>query len=233
MIRAPGTELDAITQAPRSHIGQTVRVAGAIEEILSPRAFVLEGDDWSSEQVMPVLTREPVLFAGLRPELQDEVIVRGTVRRLGKADLERVLGWTLEPGLAERVVGRPVVIANRISQVGEYASWSERDPERTGAGMLLILTYGDPAMLIGQPVHLRRVQVYRVTEDRLWVGPRRSKQVLVIPSKPAQLERIRPGMMIELSGTAKSLGDQELYIEASRIAAVQEGTTATVRTQDG
>ena len=120
VVRAPGAEPDDIG---RTLDGQTVRVAGDVEEVLSDAAFLLEGDDLVGERTIAVVARDPVMLAGIPIADRHEVVVTGIVRT-PIDNVERELGREL-PADVERAIGdRPVVVAREVRRRGTPSGWT-------------------------------------------------------------------------------------------------------------
>lgn len=115
---APGT----IVANPNAYIGQTVTVAGDVEEVFGPRVFTLDEETIAGNTDLLVLSPQ-------RPELNLEAIdnnwlndgvrVTGTVRRMVVADVERELGWDLDNELEVEYRDRPVIIAQSIARTAD------------------------------------------------------------------------------------------------------------------
>lgn len=165
--------MENIDEQPASFIGQRVTVSGEVDEIFSNRSFVIEDNsDVIFEDQVLVLTR-PVAFGGATLRDDDRVVVRGKVRLFAVKDLETELGWDLDQSVK---VGqwetKPVIVADSVSKVAEYARWTEvEEPEGVGVGLVSIyFVEQDPKTLIGQQVSLESVPVQAITEQGLWFG---------------------------------------------------------------
>jgi hypothetical protein len=116
----PGAAVSAgqIIENPSQFAGQTVTVTGAVEDLFGPRAFTLD----SGLNVGELL----VLGADPFPQVPDNATMRayvvddtatvtGTVRTLVTAEVERELGWNLEPQIVAKFERQPVLVAARAS----------------------------------------------------------------------------------------------------------------------
>lgn len=113
-----------VQDAAASYYGKRVRLAGTVDEILSDRAFELEGAAWAFGDDIVVLTKTPVQFAGSRLARDSELIVSGVVRR--SVD-EHEIGWGPTPELETKVEEHPVLIADSIRLInddGRDGRWS-------------------------------------------------------------------------------------------------------------
>ncbi|MBA3547239.1 MAG: hypothetical protein H0T76_12200 [Nannocystis sp.] len=124
--------IKAVKAAPESYHGKPLRLAGEVDEILSDRAFELEGTGWAFGDDIIVLTKTPAQFSGGPLVRDSEVIVSGTVRRYVKQEIERDLGWGFTPVLEVRVKDRPVIVADSIRLIDDHGRddrWSA-DPAK-------------------------------------------------------------------------------------------------------
>ena len=112
-----GVTARQVIENPGAYVGKTVTVSGDVEEIHGPRAFNM--DSGLSAGELLVIGREPfpqVTEAGNRAYvISDVATVTGTVRMLVAADVEREIGWDLEPQLEAEFNAKPVLIAQNIS----------------------------------------------------------------------------------------------------------------------
>ena len=106
-----------VIENPAAYVGKTVTVSGDVEEIHGPRAFNM--DSGASVGELLVVGREPfpnLPDAGSRGYLVNDVAtVTGVVRMLVVGDVEREIGWTLDPGVVTKFNSKPVLIAQSIS----------------------------------------------------------------------------------------------------------------------
>lgn len=109
-----GVTVISILENPANVYGKSVIVSGAVKDLRGPRAFTIGGDDWSSGKLL-ILAAEPLpTVKGRDGNTQlaagDLVQVSGPVRRLVVADIEREIGFDLEPALEKEFEGKPVVV---------------------------------------------------------------------------------------------------------------------------
>jgi hypothetical protein len=108
-----------VVERPERFIGRTVTLRGEVERAYSPRAFTLGGDDLLFDRELLVLGRSGA--AGHEAGSGDPVVetdavqVTGTLRQMALTDLEREVGWDLDPELEVTLAGAPtVLIADRV-----------------------------------------------------------------------------------------------------------------------
>jgi hypothetical protein len=89
-------------------------LVGEVDDVLDPRAFVLEdhGLLWAPE--IPVVARAPIAFAGKPIADGDNVQVIGMVYARITPELARELRTTLAPDRAAAIGDGPVVIARSV-----------------------------------------------------------------------------------------------------------------------
>jgi hypothetical protein len=106
-----------VIENPSAYVGKTVTVSGDVEEIWGPRAFNM--DSGISLGELLVVGREPfpqVGEAGNRAYVVSDVAtVTGVVRMLVAADVEREIGWDLDPRIEAEFNAKPVLIAQSIN----------------------------------------------------------------------------------------------------------------------
>lgn len=99
------------------YLGKKISVAGEIEDKEGPRSFVLESGGIFNDEILVVV---PNNARGLNPQqLQDDadIVVSGTVRAMTVMDVERELGWDLDPELEVEMEGtRNYLVADQISR---------------------------------------------------------------------------------------------------------------------
>lgn len=120
--------IDTVKDNADDFVGQRLRLSGAVGTVFSDRAFELESRDWLLKDKLTVLTRTRVRFDDEPLRAGEQIVVSGTVRRFARGPIERDLGWDLGGDAENRLRGRLVVIADRISRADTTASWSAHAP---------------------------------------------------------------------------------------------------------
>ena len=112
-----GITVRQVIENPNAYVGKTVTVSGDVEEIWNPRAFNM--DSGLSVGELLVVGREPfpnIPEAGNRAYVVNDVAtVTGVVRMLVTADIEREIGWDLDPRIEAEFNAKPVLVAQSIS----------------------------------------------------------------------------------------------------------------------
>ncbi len=183
---AGGATVDDITDEATPFLGRSVTVTGEVGRIGGPQLFTIEDDDPVGDEHLLVLSARPVteILADSKNPLadDDEVEVTGTVRRLAITEIERELGFDLEPEYEVEFRERPILVATSVRRVTGGSS-AQPDAAAEGApvtDVLLLVPVPGPRELVGRPVRLNRVPVQTVVSDKgFWVGPRRGQQVFV------------------------------------------------------
>ena len=112
---------DLVKDADR-YMGQEVTVVGEVDEVLSPQAFALDEDSMLEGGIDNDLLVFYPKSAELAPLddawLNDGVRVTGTVGRMTVTEIEREVGWDLDPKIEIEVEKKgPVLIAKRVERV--------------------------------------------------------------------------------------------------------------------
>lgn len=112
-----GVTARQVIENPAAYVGKTVTVSGQVEENRGPRAFVMDSGLTVGELL--VIGREAyphVPDGGNRAYVVNDVAtVTGVVRMLVAADVEREIGWDLDPQLEVTYNSKPVLIAQSIA----------------------------------------------------------------------------------------------------------------------
>jgi hypothetical protein len=127
-----------VIENPSNYVGKTVTVTGNVEELRGPRAFELESGVNLGELL--VLGKDPFPqvpdAGGNRAYLvNDTVTVTGTVRTMVAAEIERELGWDLDPQIEAEFERKPVLVAQSLSFKPRPATASPSPTITPGAPM--------------------------------------------------------------------------------------------------
>lgn len=233
------TTVDKVRESPSYFYGKQVRVAGKVEDIVTDRAFELEGAGWAFHDNIMVFTKTPVQMTGGLLGKGDEVIITGTVRPFVTAEVEREIGWDISQETEIKLKERPVIVADSIRRVSESGRWTaEGAGAQPIATVVALITSMDVSALAGQQVDLGRERVQAVSGKGLWVGPSAMSQVFVLPSTPPT--DIKAGDMVRIGGTLRTVpanAAEAWGLPSSMAGAVREGMifvdNATVRQAEG
>jgi hypothetical protein len=123
-----------IVGAPNSYFGKTVTVEADLEEVFGPRAFALDED----APLAGGIDRDLLVFSKRAEDLADiddqwlnnKVRVTGTVGRMSVAEIERELGWDLDPELELELEGAgAVLIASSVDRIQQGAGFGGEQPQ--------------------------------------------------------------------------------------------------------
>jgi osmotically-inducible protein OsmY len=111
-----------IADDPAKYEGRTVTVVSEVEEVLAPRAFKMDEDALAAGGIdndLIVLSAKAGSLGDMDDQwLNDKVRVTGKVHRGAIVDIERKIGWDLDPAIeVELEEERPVLIAESIERV--------------------------------------------------------------------------------------------------------------------
>ncbi len=116
-----GATISAIVDNASAYVGQTVTVTGEVEQVLGPRSFLIEDDDFLSDDTLPVVSASAFLSrAGQQIDAErllnsDEMVtVTGTVHIFNLAAFEERLGVDLDDEAFDAWAGKPAIIATAI-----------------------------------------------------------------------------------------------------------------------
>lgn len=109
---------NTIRRTPDAFVGKVVTISAAIEDVLSPAAFVVDQRRAAGPDTVVALGA-PVLV--LAPRLTSDVargsyfLIRGQVALFDAEAVRLALGvGALPPGLAERFAGQPIMVAASV-----------------------------------------------------------------------------------------------------------------------
>jgi hypothetical protein len=111
-----------ITGSLTNYAGRTVTVVADVEEVLGPRAFKLDEDNALAGGIdndMLVLSPKAGALANFDDQwLNNKVRVTGAVHRAVVIDIEREIGWDLDPDIeAELQEVKAVLVATAVEKV--------------------------------------------------------------------------------------------------------------------
>jgi hypothetical protein len=206
--------VEQVDEDPMRFYGKRVTLGGEVEKIYGARAFELQGENiWWDEQIL-VVTRSPVAIGKQMLTSDEDVLVSGTIRKLTVAEVERELGWDLEPEIEVEFAEKPVLVADSIRVYDAQAMWSEKEhPDGAIVGLMRLWTAPDLVQLAGQTITVHDVPVRSKTGKAMWIGYNHMSQILVVPNSPTALEDIDEGERVTLSGTLEKMPNAELARE--------------------
>ncbi len=233
------TTVDHIRESPAQFYGKKVQIAGEVDAILTDRAFELEGAGWAFHDNITVLAKTPVQMSGALLGKGDEVIISGTVQPFVTTEVERQIGWDINPETEIKLKERPVLIADSIRKISESGRWNaEGTSAQPIATVVALITTMDVSTLAGQQVDLGRERIQAVTTKGLWVGPSTMSQIFVLPTTPPT--DFKPGDTVQVSGTLRKVpanAQQAWGLPDAMAGLAREGTifvdNATVRAAAG
>src|SRR5262245_53248266 len=112
-----------ITGAPNSTVGKAVTVVATIDEVYSPRAFkLIEDPSLTGDANRGLLALIPKV--GSFPNIDDQwknnkARVTGVVQRMTPKDVEREIGWELQPNFESKFKGKPVLIVRSVERLNK------------------------------------------------------------------------------------------------------------------
>lgn len=138
-LEAQNETLEDLIEDPEQSYGKRLQIAGEVDEVYGARAFALGGDDFFGDEML-VVTKNPIAQARSRsaaePIAEDDIVqVSGTLRPMVITEVERELGWDMQPELEAEFTSKPVFVADRVivSPRADGQPGMARGPKEPGA----------------------------------------------------------------------------------------------------
>lgn len=117
-------DLAAIAAEPDKYIGKTVTVVADVEEVFGPNAFALDEDAFLRGGVdndVLVISKQAGSLGNIDDQwLNNKVRVTGTVARMNVVEVEREVGWDLDPEIeVELEKSGAVLIASSVTRTDD------------------------------------------------------------------------------------------------------------------
>ncbi len=142
-VEAGGTTVSEIVGDPARFYGRDVMLTGTVEEVLGPRAFVVEDDDLLSAATVAVVTARPILDRQGDPigtgALDDGmVMVAGTVHQFNLAAFEDRLGLEFDDEQWAAWAGRSAIVARYVMPWSPMGVPRALPPAASGRSVLAV-----------------------------------------------------------------------------------------------
>lgn len=188
-----GETIEEIEEDTSEYVGKTVTVSGEIARQVSPRAFIIQDDDFlGGEDVLVVSATEAPLIEGTLAR------VTGTVRVLTTAEVEREYGFDLEPELEVELRDRPVIVATATALTPRLDTITDKPAPFLGR---LVTITGEVERVIGPNAFtLDNEQDILAEED-----------LLIVSATP--LADIEEGSRVQVTGIVAQVTTTELERE--------------------
>ncbi len=114
--RASDTAVPAseVAAAPDKYLGQTMTVRGEVEKILSPMSFVLDDDGPDVKPDLLVFSAKEGTPVTIDESWHDKTVrVTGTIGKMTVVEIEREVGWDLDPQVELEVEGAGAILIAR------------------------------------------------------------------------------------------------------------------------
>lgn len=197
------TTVEDVREHPRWYEGKKVTLSGEVDEVYSARSFELEGNADLFDTEVLVVTKSDVALGGTELRDDDDVVVRGVVRRFVTADVEKELGWDLPLDVETQWSKKAVVVASSVSRIDEYARWEEDDED--GAALVSVMSvyyYPEPIELAGTSLELDSVPIREVSKQGVWVG-HNALSSLYVSLSDEQLKGLSVDDRVDIDGTIR------------------------------
>ena len=217
-----------VIENPSAYVGKTVTVSGDVEDIWNPRAFNM--DSGLSVGELLVVGREPFPQVGDANNrayvISDVATVTGVVKMFVTADVEREIGWDLDPRIEAEFNAKPVLIAQSISfrqKAGNAAANANQTAMTANNNANQMMTNGNQmtANSNNQTAtgdKLTDAGVYTSTADKL-----------SLVGKEIEFSNVRVGRVVgSRTFTVASGGGSEIYVMLDEESARGVGTQGKI-----
>jgi hypothetical protein len=186
-----GTTISEITDRPNTNlIGKTVTVSGEIEEVISPKVFIIEGERFFNDPELLVvnLSGSPIVN-------DSNIQVTGKVRQFSKSEIEKQFNLKLTQELAAEFRGKPVLIAKAVVLTPEPGELAE-----------------EPSPFMGKTVTLKGKVEKAISrnaftlDDEEFIG---GKELLVVGTMPV-ISSIDAGETVRVTGLIRQFVAAEI-----------------------
>ncbi len=202
-----GTTISKIkNQTNANLIGKTVTVSGEVEEVISPQAFIIEGDRFFNDPELLVLN-----LSGSPIVNDSNIQVTGTVRQFLKPEIERDFGLNLAPELAAKFTDKLVLVATALTLTPEPGEVAEEPAPFIGKNVTIS----------GKVANVIAPNLFTLDDQELIGG----KELLVVGNAGA----INKGQTARVTGSIRKLVAADLDIKLQpRLIAEYEGKAAAI-----
>jgi hypothetical protein len=222
---AQQVDLDALEEQPSKYLGQRITVSGEVQNVLGPRLFTVDEQNWVDfDGEMLVLVRAPAI-AFVREDRP--VMITGTVRPFVKAEIMREWGWMGDdPEIEAQLSRQPILVAESVTSVGDNIVLTTRiDRKEPGAAAgasqagssarsqaltdirQLATTTDD--RLVGRHVNVQNAHVDATTPTGFWVDAGDDRLFVVPAADPhdpqTENAKVKQGDRVNIMGTVLGL----------------------------
>lgn len=188
-----GTTISKITNRPNTNlIGKTVTVSGEIEEVISPKAFIIEGDGFFNDPELLVIN-----LSGSPIVNDSNIQVSGTVRQFSQSAIENQLDLNLAQKLEAEFRGKLVLIATAITLTPEPGEVAEEPT----------LFIGKNVTISGKVAEVITPNAFTLDDNELIGG----KELLVVGATDAIHEaKVNAGKTVRVTGKIRKFVAAEI-----------------------
>ena len=206
-----GTKISEIVNASNNNlIGKTVTVNGEVEENISPKAFIIEGERFFNDPELLVINLSD------SPIVNDSNIqVTGKVRQFSKSELEDEFDLKLTQELEVEFINKPVLVATALTLTPKPGEVAEEPAPFIGKNVTIS---GKAAKVIAPNVF--------TLDDQELIG---GKELLVVGATDA----IDEGKTVRVTGTIRKFIAAEIETDSNvklrpELKARYEGRAAAI-----
>ena len=202
-------KVDDLEDHPDQYLGKRIKVSGAVDKVLGPRAFTIDEPGWIDLQGETLVRVASPLAVPVREGTM--VTVEGTVKPDASADLAGTWGWLSADRRTELALERkPVLMADRVFGTNDNVAFiidSDTTNETPSTGQTL--TRADAIVdgtdgLIGRHVMLDGVAVAQTADQGFFIKSG-DEYIFALPARPHQMSA---GTTLKLEGFVMQMPEQ-------------------------
>ena len=222
---ATEVDLDALEEQPSKYLGQRITVRGEVQNVLGPRLFTVDEQNWVDFDGETLVLVQAPAIAFVREDRP--VMITGIVRPFVKAEIMREWGWLGDdPEIEAQFDRQPILVAESVTSVGDAivltthmgrrepgASASAGQPERSAKQQAITdirqLATTTDERLVGRQVNVQNAQVDATTATGFWVDAGEDRLFVLPAGDPHDPQtkdaEIKQGDRVNIMGTVLGL----------------------------
>jgi hypothetical protein len=216
--------LDALEEQPSKYLGQRITVRGEVQNVLGPRLFTVDEQNWVDFDGETLVLVQAPAIAFVREDRP--VMITGTVRPFVKAEIMREWGWLGDdPKIEAQFARQPILVAESVTTIGDNivltTHMGRKEPGasasagQTGSSAKQAITdirqlaTTTDERLVGRRVNVQNAHVDATTATGFWVDAGEDRLFVLPAGDPHDPQTkhagIKQGDRVNIMGTVLGL----------------------------